>query len=227
MAKSAGATEFAKARHIVETDEGISGAVLRGRTREVVGDARITLEVDPGCLIEADADLFSQVNRAQNLKLVAAAMEMAEVADGTRTLDLFCGAGNFSLPAARRGAKVTGVDADVLAIEAARRNAARMGLRETQFSAMNAEETVHFLARARYRPEVVILDPPRTGARGLMLPLVRLRPPRIIYISCDPSTLVRDLRELMTGGYRIDRVRAFDFFPNTHHLEVAVRALLT
>jgi 23S rRNA (uracil1939-C5)-methyltransferase len=227
MAKSAGNDELAKAQRIVETDGRICGAVLRGRMREVVGDAQIALEVEPGCVIEADADLFSQVNRAQNQKLVAAAMEMAEVTEGTRTLDLFCGTGNFSLPAARRGAKVTGVDADALAIEAARRNAARMGLRETQFTAMKAEQTAHFLARAHYRPEVVIIDPPRTGALRLMQTLVELRPRRIIYISCDAATLVRDLRELMTGGYRIDRVRVFDFFPNTHHVEVAVSALLT
>jgi 23S rRNA (uracil1939-C5)-methyltransferase len=228
LAKPPSAAEVAQAQRIVASDGRIAGIILRGGGgREVVGKAEIAVEIESGCVIEAEADLFSQVNRAQNLRLVAAVIEMAGVSEETNTLDLFCGAGNFSLPMARRGAQVTGVDADTLAIDAARRMAARMGLREAQFIAMRAAETANFLARARYRPEVVIMDPPRTGAPDLMEPIVRLRPRSVIYVSCDPSTLVRDLRSLVTGGYRIDRVRAFDFFPNTHHVEVAVNALLT
>jgi 23S rRNA (uracil1939-C5)-methyltransferase len=101
-----------RARRVVERDPRIAGAVLRaGRAREVIGEVSITVALEPGLELEVDADLFSQVNRAQNLKLVAAVMEMAEVGAEARVLDLFCGAGNFSLPAARRGAAVMGVDA--------------------------------------------------------------------------------------------------------------------
>jgi 23S rRNA (uracil1939-C5)-methyltransferase len=92
---------------------------------------------------------------------------------------------------------------------------------------MKASETADFLRRARYRPEVVILDPPRTGASDLMEPIVRLRPQTVIYVSCDVATLVRDLRALQNGGYKVNRVRGFDFFPNTHHVEIASRVLLT
>jgi len=227
MAKAPQPADTACARRLVAAG-GIAGIVLRGGgAREVIGDAWVSIEAEPGCVIEADADLFSQVNRAQNLKLVAAVMEMAGVAPERRVLDLFCGAGNFSLPAARRGAQVTGADADAPAIEAARRNASRMGLRDTRFIAMRAAETASFFARARYRPESVIIDPPRTGAAGLMEPIARLRPREVVYVSCDPPTLMRDLRILMKHGYRPERVRAFDFFPNTHHAEVAVRSLLT
>ena len=172
-----------------------------------------------GCVIEAAADRFSQVNHPQNVKLVATVMEFARLARGTPLLDLFCGAGNFSLPAARRGALVTGVDADALAVADARANAARMQLREAQFVAMAAEETARFLRRARYRPEVVILDPPRGGAAELMNTVATLGARRVIYVSCDPPTLVRDLRKLADQGYRVARVRGFDFFPNTHHIE--------
>src|SRR5216684_3473478 len=198
-----------------------------GKSREVIGDAKVGLEVEPGIVIEADADLFSQVNRAQNLKLVATAMEMAAPREGMNVLDLFCGAGNLSIPAARRGARVTGVDADALAVAAAAQNAARMQLRETQFVAMKAAETARFLERAHYRPDVIIMDPPRTGAYDLMEPLIRLRPSSLIYVSCDPSTLVRDLQFAIAGGYKVRRVRAFDFFPNTHHVEVVANLLLT
>jgi 23S rRNA (uracil1939-C5)-methyltransferase len=73
----------------------------------------------------------------------------------------------------------------------------------------------------------VIIDPPRSGALELMAVVARLRPPAVIYVSCDTTTLVRDLQSLCASGYQIGRVRAFDFFPNTHHAEVAVHALLT
>jgi len=76
-------------------------------------------------------------------------------------------------------------------------------------------------------PDVIIMDPPRTGAYDLMEPLVRLRPHNVIYVSCDPSTLMRDLQLVVAGGYKVRRVRAFDFFPNTHHVEVVANVLLT
>jgi tRNA/tmRNA/rRNA uracil-C5-methylase (TrmA/RlmC/RlmD family) len=107
------------------------------------------------------------------------------------------------------------------------RNAARLKLRDAQFIAMKASETADFLHRARYRPEVVILDPPRTGAADLMEPIVKLRAPRIVYASCDVTTLARDLATLARAGYKLERVRGFDFFPNTHHVEIAASALLT
>jgi 23S rRNA (uracil1939-C5)-methyltransferase len=222
------AAEMACAQRIVESDPVTAGIVLRGPgVRHVVGDASITLILEPGCEVEAEADLFSQVNREQNLKLVAAVTEMAESDRGSRLLDLFCGAGNFSLPAARRGAAVTGVDTDELAVAAARRNAARHGFHSAQFLAMRADETARFLTQARYRPATVIIDPPRTGAANLMDVIARLQAKRVVYVSCNPATLVRDLRTLFAHGYKMARVKAFDFFPNTHHVEVAVLALLT
>jgi 23S rRNA (uracil1939-C5)-methyltransferase len=222
------ANEVASALRIVESDSNTAGVVMRGdHARQVVGNATIKLEVEPGYEIEADADLFSQVNREQNLKLVATVMEMAAIDQGSRLLDLFCGAGNFSLPAARRGAEVTGVDTDELSIAAARRNAEKAGFSSARFFAMRAAETTQFLTRARYRPATVTIDPPRTGAAELMGLIAGLRPQRTVYVSCDPSTLVRDLRTLSAHGYKITHIRAFDFFPNTHHVEVAVLALLT
>ena len=226
LARPPCASVLKRARRLVERDPRIAGAVLRaGRAREVVGEVSIAVALEPGLELEVEADLFSQVNRAQNLKLVAAVMEMAQASADARVLDLFCGAGNFSLPAARRGAAVMGVDAEALAVAAAARNAARLGLKRAEFAAMEAAELARFLLRARYRPDVVIMDPPRSGARELIGPLVRMRAGRVIYVSCDVATLARDLGALRSGGYRLAAVRAFDFFPNTHHAEVV--AVLT
>lgn len=228
LSRPPGAAVLARARRVVERDARIAGAVLcAGRTREVIGEASIAVALEPGLELEADADLFSQVNRAQNLKLVAAVMGMADAAAGARVLDLFCGAGNFSLPAARRGAEVMGVDAAALAVAAAARNAARLGLKHAEFAAMEAAELAQFLLRAHYRPDVVMMDPPRSGARELIEPLLRMRAARVIYVSCDVATLARDLQALCAGGYQIAALRALDFFPNTHHAEIVAQALLT
>jgi 23S rRNA (uracil1939-C5)-methyltransferase len=226
LVKAPGAFERKIARRMVEN--GTAGLILRaGAVRELFGAVQIAGEAESGCVIEADADLFSQVNRAQNLKLVAAVMRLAEISPGTRLLDLFCGTGNFSLPAARRRARVIGLDRDGLAIEAARINAKRMELKETQFIAMGAAEGLRFLLETAYGPEVLILDPPRAGAANLIEPMAKLKPRRLIYVSCNLSTLVRDLCQLVLRGYKVGSVSALDFFPNTHHIEIVTSLLLT
>jgi 23S rRNA (uracil1939-C5)-methyltransferase len=226
MIRAPGAIERKLARQMV--DGGTSGLILRsGAIRELFGEVRIACEVEAGCVIEADADLFSQVNRAQNLKLVAAVMQLAEASPGTRVLDLFCGTGNFSLPAARRAAEVIGLDRDPLAIETARLNAQRMQLEGTQFIAMRAAEGLRFLRQTGYCPDTLIMDPPRAGAVDILELITKLRARKLIYVSCNPSTLVRDLRQLVSKGYRITHVRGFDFFPNTHHFEIVTSLLLT
>jgi 23S rRNA (uracil1939-C5)-methyltransferase len=226
LMKAPGAFERKIAGQMVEN--GAAGLILcSGTIRELFGSVRIECEAEPGCMIEADADLFSQVNRAQNLKLVATVMQLAEISPTTRVLDLFCGAGNFSLPAARRTASVIGLDRNGAAIEAARSNAQRMELNGTQFIAMGAAEGLRFLLRTGYCPDVLILDPPRAGAAYLIEPIAKLKPRKMIYVSCNPSTLVRDLRQFILQNYKISRVNAFDFFPNTHHMEIVTSLLLT
>jgi 23S rRNA (uracil1939-C5)-methyltransferase len=228
MRKPPSSAEVAHARQILDHEASIQGIILRsGRERKVMGDPAVTISAEEGLDLVVDADLFSQVNHAQNRKLVTTVMEMAAIEREMRLLDIFCGAGNLSLPAARRGAIVNGIDADALAIAAATMNAQRLGLAEAKFIAGKAIEAVNFLIRAKYRPAVVILDPPRTGAVELMTPIIKLHPRSIIYVSCDVATLARDLQVLIDAGYRAQRIRAFDFFPNTHHAEIAAHLLLT
>jgi 23S rRNA (uracil1939-C5)-methyltransferase len=226
LIKAPGAFERKIARTLSEN--GTTGLILRGGSkRELFGITQIACEAEPGCIIEADADLFSQINRAQNLKLVAAVMQLGELSQDMGVLDLFCGTGNFSLPAARRTRRVIGFDHDELAIEAARANAGRMGLEATQFIAMRASDGVRFLLQSGYAPDVLIMDPPRAGAANLIDSIVSLRTPKLIYVSCNLATLVRDLRGLTMKGYKVSIVRAFDFFPNTHHIEIVASLLLT
>ncbi len=218
--------DIKRATEVRAANNVIAGIVLRGGgARAEIGEVSVTVELEPGLQLMAAADAFSQVNQDCNRALVASVMEQAAIEAGAVVLDLFCGAGNFSLPAARRGARVLGVDADPVAIGAAQRNAAALELSDARFVAMEAQGMAPFLLKAGYRPQAVILDPPRGGARHLMSTIIRMRAARVLYVSCDVATLVRDLRILMQGGYAVSSVKAFDFFPNTHHCEVL--ALLT
>lgn len=228
MARAPGPADGRRTEALIAGEPQLAGVILRGRgARLAVGEIEVGFELEPGLEIKLAADAFSQVNREHNRKLIEAVMERAGPVSGNRALDLFCGAGNFSLPLLRRGAEVMGVDADPVAIEAATGNARRLALKQAQFIAMRADELAPFLTRAGYRPELAILDPPRVGARELMVPLGRLRPRRIIYVACDAATATRDLRMLSQSGYRLAEVKGFDFFPNTHHVEIMAVTLLT
>ncbi len=215
-----------KASEAMAGGERIAGIILRGAgSRVTLGEVAATVELEAGMTVRADADAFSQVNHTCNRRLIASVMEQAAIDPGVQVLDLFCGGGNFSLPAARRGARVLGVDADPIAITAAQRSAAQLGLEQARFVAMQAQEMAPFLLRAGHRPQVIILDPPRSGARELMKMIGALQAARIVYVSCNVATLARDLRMLRGSGYAVASVKGFDFFPNTHHCEVL--ALLT
>ncbi|HZP44325.1 MAG TPA: class I SAM-dependent RNA methyltransferase [Candidatus Binataceae bacterium] len=223
LARGLSASDRASIRRILEQDANLAGVICSGaHGRELIGDCAITFSPEPGCDLTIPADCFTQVNRLQNQRLVATVMELARPEAGMTVLDLYCGVGNFTFPATRRGATVLGVDADPIAISAARANATRSGL-PAEFIAMPADETAEFLKRAHYRPDIVLMDPPRGGAAKLLDALAQLRPTRIFYVSCEPHTLIRDLARLQARQYQITRVQAFDLFPNTHHLETVVQ----
>jgi 23S rRNA (uracil1939-C5)-methyltransferase len=161
---------------------------------------------------------FFQGNRFLFERLVAHVA--AEIPAASSVLDLYAGVGVFSVAAAlTRGANVIAVEGDQVAADDLGFNAA---------AANGAVEAVHqaverFTARSRPRPGVVIVDPPRTGlSKEGMGGVVRLQAKRLIYVSCDVATLARDSRNLLDAGYAIQRVEAFDLFPNTPHVETVV-----
>jgi len=160
---------------------------------------------------------FFQVNRFLIEPLAACALEDAQ---GETALDLYAGVGLFSLPLARRFQRVTAVEAGPAARDL-EFNAARAG------RAIRVEQSAaeRYLAGLKAPPDFVLADPPRAGlGRQARAELLRLKPPSLTLVSCDPATLARDLAELIAGGYRLERLALVDLFPQTHHLE-AVAAL--
>jgi 23S rRNA (uracil1939-C5)-methyltransferase len=217
--------DLANTERLLASDARVRGAILAGGgARHVVGDPHLRVAVEPDLALEVPADVFTQVHADGNLLLVATMIELSEAQPGLRALDLYCGAGNFTLPLARRGVTVTGIERSVAAIDSARANADRLGLRATFVCA----DAVGGLAQIAAQPlDLAVLDPPRTGIADALGPLAGRRPRRLVYVSCDPATLARDARLLVGCGYRLCRVQPVDLFPQTYHIETVAEFVLT
>ncbi len=164
-------------------------------------------------------DVFRQANRGANALLVRVALDLL-APDGLELLELFCGAGNFTGPLARRAAGVAAVEGQGPALELARADLSHAeGGSTARFFAGDALRLALALAREGRRFGAVLLDPPRDGARGIGPALRELRTPRAVYVSCDPATLARDLKGCAAAGYRVAAVQPVDMFPQTHHVE--------
>ena len=161
---------------------------------------------------------FSQVNPEQNRNLLKTLYEWVEPSEEKVVVDLFCGAGNLSLPLARGVKKVIGLENNRLAVEDGRLNAERNGLGNCEFRLANVFEGLDGL-RGEGRIDALIVDPPRKGAKECIGNIVALEPSKILYVSCDPTTLARDLALLSYSKYRLKRIQLLDMFPQTYHVE--------
>lgn len=163
---------------------------------------------------------FYQVNRAQAEKLYHLAAEYAALTGGENLLDLYCGTGTIGLSMAGRAKKLIGVEIVPEAVENARENARENGIGNAEFLCGDAAQAAQELARRGERPDVVILDPPRKGCSPeLIRTVASMGPERIVYISCDPATLARDLKIFAELGYPPLEAAPVDMFPATAHVE--------
>ena len=165
---------------------------------------------------------FCQVNLRQNLSLIDTVLDFCQPWQGMSLLDLYCGMGNFSLPLAMRGARVHGIEGQAAAIRSASANAMRAGLTETRFEQSPIHQACDRLVTEGRRFDCIVIDPPRQGAPELAPRLAELTAGRLVYISCDPATLCRDLQQLVAAGFAIRRLQPVDMFPQTHHIETVV-----
>lgn len=175
----------------------------------------LTLGFSPGDFLQANAEV--------NRQMVTTALEWLGALEGAALLDLFAGVGNFSLPLASAGARVTAVEGSPAMVERLERNvlanARGTALSVAARQADLAQEGAVAALLAEVQPEVVVLDPPRDGAAEAARALVAAPVPRVLYVSCDPATLARDVAHLVHGGYRVTRIAVADMFVHTSHLE--------
>ncbi|MDX1656654.1 MAG: 23S rRNA (uracil(1939)-C(5))-methyltransferase RlmD, partial [Candidatus Competibacteraceae bacterium] len=163
---------------------------------------------------------FTQVNAAINESMIQQALELLDLNGRETVLDLFCGLGNFTLPLARKAARVVGVEGDRSLVEWARRNARRNAIDNAQFYSADLTASPAEQNWLKEDFQRVLLDPPRSGALEMIPTLARLKAERIVYVSCHPATLARDAGQLVNCyGYRLQRAGVMDMFPHTAHVE--------
>ncbi len=169
---------------------------------------------------------FYQVNPVQTKKLYDTALEFADLKGGEVVWDMYCGIGTISLFLAEKAAKVCGVEIVPQAIEDARNNARINGITNAEFFTGAAEEVVpeqYEKSGGELKADVVTLDPPRKGCdEKLLNTVINMQPEKIVYVSCDPATLARDLKYLCERGYKLERVRPCDMFGHSFHVETVV-----
>jgi len=193
-----------------------------GRDPQTGRGLSVTYPAEPGepaLTLGWEAGGFCQVHLEQNRRLIAAVVGFAAPGPEESVLDLFCGMGNFSIPLASRCRTLLGIEGQGSAIRSARANAGRAGLDNAEFRQAPIHEACEQLAARGPAFDCVVIDPPRQGAPGLARQLAALAGRRLVYISCDPATLARDLGDLITSGFTVRRLQPVDMFPQTHHIE--------
>ena len=162
---------------------------------------------------------FCQVNLHQNQKLIQTVLEYCALTGTDSVLDLYCGMGNFSIPLAQRAKTVTGIEGQGSAIRSAKTNSRNARQNNTRFYKRAVHDACTEMINKGSRYDVVIIDPPRAGAPDLSSQLTQLTKKRLVYISCDPATLCRDLASLLDKGFGLTKLQPIDMFPQTHHIE--------
>ncbi len=197
--------------------------VILGEEEVLLYGERVIHDVLDGLSFEISSKSFYQINPAQTVKLYQKAVAFAGLSKDDRVVDLYCGIGTITQFMARKAAHVQGVEVVAAAIEDAKRNAARNGIVNVDFVCADAGEYADRIARSGERVDVVCVDPPRKGCDQKTLnAILTMDPRRIVYVSCDPSTLARDLKYLGERGYGVERVQPVDMFPWTYHVETVV-----
>lgn len=199
-----------------------TNVVLGKKTRLLFGREYIEDELC-GLKFRISAQSFYQVNSAQAERLYEKAREYAGLREDEVLLDLYCGTGTIGLCLTMGRQKLFGVEIVPQAVENARENAKRNGIDNAEFLCADAEEATKFLEEKGIKPSVIVLDPPRKGcSQKLIQQTAEMGPRRIVYISCDPATLARDLSIFKGLGYLPKRAAPFDLFPGTAHVEAVV-----
>jgi 23S rRNA (uracil1939-C5)-methyltransferase len=194
---------------------------VRSEYKTLAGQGAIE-EVIHGLTFKVSPASFFQVNPAQAEQLYQKALDFAALTGQERVLDAYCGVGTLSLILARHAKEVVGVECVPQAIEDAKENAALNHIHNASFVCAPAEDFISTLEAV----DVAILNPPRKGCEPSFLERLQvLHPKRIVYVSCDPATLARDLQILCSSGYQLQAVQPFDMFPQTAHVETVVKLI--
>lgn len=204
---------------VLGTNTKKGNVILGDRYRTLWGSDRLE-DTLCGKTFKLSVPSFYQVNRAQAERLYAKTIEFADLTGQETVLDLYCGAGTITLALSDHAKKVLGAEIVPEAIDDARENAARNGVKNAEFFCGDASDVAKKLARENLRPDVITVDPPRKGlAADVVESIAEMQPGRVVYVSCDSATMARDVKRLADLGYTARRACAVDMFPRADHVE--------
>ena len=207
---------------VLGTNTKKGNVILGDRYRTLWGSDRLE-DTLCGKTFRLSVPSFYQVNRVQAERLYAKAIEFASLTGQETVLDLYCGAGTITLALSDHAKKVLGAEIVPEAIDDARENAARNGVKNAEFFCGDASDVAKKLARENLRPDVITVDPPRKGlAADVVESIAEMQPQRVVYVSCDSATMARDVKRLADLGYTAQRACAVDMFPRADHVETVV-----
>ena len=207
---------------VLGTNTKKGNVILGDRYRTLWGSDRLE-DTLCGKTFRLSVPSFYQVNRVQAERLYAKAIEFASLTGQETVLDLYCGAGTITLALSDHAKKVLGAEIVPEAIDDARENAARNGVKNAEFFCGDASDVAKKLARENLRPDVITVDPPRKGlAADVVESIAEMQPGRVVYVSCDSATMARDVKRLADLGYTAQRACAVDMFPRADHVETVV-----
>lgn len=207
---------------VLNTNTEKTNVITGKKCRSLYGDGYITDELC-GLRFRISPLSFYQVNRDQAERLYTLAGEFAAMKPHETLLDLYCGTGTIGLTMAGRVKKLIGAEIIPQAIEDANRNACLNGIKNAEFLCADAADAAAQLSERNIRPDCIIVDPPRKGCdSGLIGTIVTMSPQRVVYVSCDPATLARDIKLFTGQGYEVQKAIPVDMFPRTGHVECVV-----
>jgi 23S rRNA (uracil1939-C5)-methyltransferase len=193
--------------------------VLEARERKTWGEPWITVKLTDALTVTLDADLFTQVNAVGNRQMISRLLAVGDFRVDDQVLELYSGAGNFTLPMATRVEKIVAVEGRRQAVANGKLNAEKYRLDNIDWQCAAVPQAVARLKRQRRKFSKIVLDPPRAGAKGVTGELAALGAEMICYLSCNPTTMARDLAALAARGHKLRLVQPIDLFPHTFHVE--------
>lgn len=199
----------------------IAGVIsYAGRKKwEVLGKNYIKLRLNDITYQSTEGNFF-QVNWRQNKNMTDSLLDLAGLKGDEIILDLYCGLGNFSLPLAKRAERVIGIESGYSAIEDAKKNAEANGIQNVEFICDDVRKGLKMLLEKKEKADLIVLDPPRAGAtKKIIERIIALSPAKALYVSCNPTTMARDIEMMQRGGYILNRLQPIDMFPHTYHIE--------
>jgi tRNA (uracil-5-)-methyltransferase len=213
-------------KSIMQNINGEKTSLIFGKETQALSGREFIQETLGNLQFELSARTFFQLNPVQTVRLYDEVKKAAALTGKEKVVDAYCGVGTIGLWLAAQAGEVRGMDVIPESIEDAKKNAKRQGFTNTKYVPGKAEEVLPKWVNKGWKPDVVVVDPPRTGCdQQLLQTILKVKPKKIVYVSCNPSTLSKDIQTL-SSKYEVEYIQPVDMFPQTSHVEAVTKLLL-